>query len=95
MNAEPPPCCSSRAKRFSKPTWMTEICCYKGSGGVAAGFGAQFDPTMTQGLWLADQIYDDLVTAGDSAWYWWTALLCAARLFEKMCVPSFLDTKYI
>ena len=62
------------AKRFSKPTWMTEICCYKGSGGVAAGFGAQFDPTMTQGLWLADQIYDDLVTAGDSAWYWWTAL---------------------
>jgi O-glycosyl hydrolase len=62
------------AKQFATPTWMTEICCYKGSGGVAAGFGAQFDPTMTQGLWLADQIYDDLVTAGDSAWYWWTAL---------------------
>ncbi|HEV7525843.1 MAG TPA: glycoside hydrolase, partial [Acidimicrobiia bacterium] len=62
------------AKRFDKPTWMTEICCYKGSGGVASSFGAQFDPTMTQGLWLADQIYDDLTIAGDSAWHWWTAL---------------------
>lgn len=62
------------SKRFSKPTWMTEICCYKGSGGVASSFGAQYDPTMTQGFWLADQIYDDLTIAGDRAWYWWTAL---------------------
>jgi O-glycosyl hydrolase len=62
------------AKRFATPTWMTEICCYKGSGGVASSFGAQYDPTITQGLWLADQIYDDLTIAGDSAWYWWTAL---------------------
>jgi O-glycosyl hydrolase len=62
------------AKRFATPTWMTEICCYKGSGGVATSFGAQYDPTIKQGLWLADQIYDDLTIAGDSAWYWWTAL---------------------
>jgi O-glycosyl hydrolase len=62
------------AQRFNKPTWMTETCCYKGSGGVASSFGAQYDPTMTQGFWLADQIYDDLTIAGDSAWYWWTAL---------------------
>ena len=62
------------SNRFSKPTWMTEICCYKGSGGIASSFGAQYDPTMTQGFWLADQIYDDLTIAGDSAWYWWTAL---------------------
>ena len=62
------------ARRFGKPTWMTEICCYKGSGGVATSFGAQYDPTMTQGLWLADQIYDDLSVARDTAWYWWTAL---------------------
>jgi O-glycosyl hydrolase len=62
------------AKRFATPTWMTEICCYKGSGGVATSFGAEYDPTMTQGLWLADQIYDDFTIAGDSAWYWWTAL---------------------
>jgi O-glycosyl hydrolase len=65
------------AQRFGKPTWMTEICCYKGSGGVATSFGAQYDPTMTQGLWLADQIYDDLTVARDSAWYWWTALSSA------------------
>ncbi len=62
------------AQRFAKPTWMTEICCYKGSGGVATSFGAQYDPTIKQGLWLADQIYDDLTIADDSAWYWWTAL---------------------
>jgi O-glycosyl hydrolase len=61
-------------KRFGVPTWMTEICCYKGSGGVASSFGAQYDPTMTQGFWLADQIDADLTVAGDSAWYWWTAL---------------------
>jgi O-glycosyl hydrolase len=65
------------AGRFRKPMWMTEICCYKGSGGVATSFGAQYDPTMTQGLWLADQIYDDLTVARDTAWYWWTALSSA------------------
>ena len=49
-------CCPDRGKRFDKPTWMTEICCYKGSGGVASSIGANYDPTMTQGFWLADQI---------------------------------------
>jgi len=29
---------------------------------------------MTQGFWLADQIESDFTVAGDSAWYWWTAL---------------------
>ena len=62
------------SKKFGLPTWMTEICCYKGSGGVASSMGANYDPTMTQGLWLANQIYDDMTVAGDSAWYWWTAL---------------------
>ena len=74
----PPTRCASSCRRspsaFGVPTWMTEICCYKGSGGVASSFGAHFDPTMTQGFWLADQIYADLTVAGDSAWYWWTAL---------------------
>jgi O-glycosyl hydrolase len=62
------------SQRFERPTWMTEICCYKGSGGVANGMGPNYDPTMTQGLWLADQIEGDLSVAGDHAWYWWTAL---------------------
>jgi O-glycosyl hydrolase len=62
------------SKQFGRPTWMTEICCYKGSGGVATSFGAQYDPTMTQAMWLADQVDSDLRVAGDSAWYWWTAL---------------------
>jgi O-glycosyl hydrolase len=60
--------------QFKKPTWMTEICCYKGSGGVATSQGAGYDPSMFQGLWLADQIFDDFTVAGDTAWYWWTAL---------------------
>jgi O-glycosyl hydrolase len=60
--------------KFHKPTWMTEICCYKGFGGVATSMGANYDPTMKQGFWLADQIESDLTVAGDSAWYWWTAL---------------------
>jgi O-glycosyl hydrolase len=62
------------SKRFGRPTWMTEICCYKGSGGVATSFGPQYDPTMKQAMWLADQVDADLRVAGDSAWYWWTAL---------------------
>ncbi len=83
------------AKRFDKPTWMTEICCYKGSGGVATSFGAQYDPTMTQGFWLADQIYDDFTIAGDSAWYWWTALspvLGCAPKADPQC-PTRVNTK--
>ncbi len=51
--------------KFHTPTWMTEICCYKGSGGVASSFGANYDPTMTQGFWLADQIESDFTVAGD------------------------------
>ncbi len=83
------------ATRFGKPTWMTEICCYKGSGGVATSFGAQYDPTMTQGFWLADQIFDDLTIAGDSAWYWWTALspvLGCAPKADPQC-PTRKNTK--
>jgi O-glycosyl hydrolase len=83
------------AERFDRPTWMTEICCYKGSGGIATSFGAQYDPTIKQGLWLADQIDADLRVAGDSAWYWWTALSpvlgCDPRA-DPQC-PTRVNTK--
>jgi O-glycosyl hydrolase len=59
--------------RFQKPLWMTEICCYDGKGTIV-GFGPQYDPTMTSGLWFADTIYQDLAVVGDSAFDWWTAL---------------------
>ncbi len=81
--------------KFHKPTWMTEICCYKGSGGVASSFGANYDPTMTQGFWLADQIESDFTVAGDRAWYWWTALSSAIGCDPKAdpgC-PSQVNTK--
>ncbi|HXA34125.1 MAG TPA: glycoside hydrolase [Acidimicrobiales bacterium] len=63
------------ASRSGKPLWMTEICCYDGKGpGPVVGFGQQYDPTMTSGLWLADTIYQDLAVMGDSQFDWWTAL---------------------
>jgi len=58
---------------FDKPLWMTEICCYDGKGPLV-GFGQQYDPTMTSGLWLADTIYQDIAVIGDSQFDWWTAL---------------------
>jgi len=48
--------------------WTTEICCFNGRG-----FGWQYDPTMVNGLWLADTIWADLVEARDSAFDWWVA----------------------
>ena len=59
--------------RLGEPLWMTEICCYDGKGPLI-GFGQQYDPTMTSGLWLADTIYQDLAVIGDSQFDWWTAL---------------------
>lgn len=54
------------------PTWMTEICCWDGQG-----FGPQYDPTMTGGLWLAEQIWQDLRFGQDSSFQWWVALSSA------------------
>jgi O-glycosyl hydrolase len=62
--------------QFGKPTWMTEICCYDGKGPIV-GFGPQYDPTMTSGLWLAHSVWQDLAITGDSAFDWWTALSSA------------------
>jgi len=49
--------------------WASEICCFNGKG-----FGWQYDPTMTSGLWLANTIWGDLAVAHDSAFDWWLAL---------------------
>jgi O-glycosyl hydrolase len=56
-----------------KPTWASEICCQDGS----SGYGAQYDPTITGALWMANYIYTDLSYADDSAFQWWTALSSA------------------
>jgi O-glycosyl hydrolase len=56
-------------QQFGKPLWASEICCKNRSG-----FGYQYDPTMTSGLWLANTIWADLTQAHDSAFDWWTAL---------------------
>jgi O-glycosyl hydrolase len=63
----------SSLRRFGRPLWMTEICCYDGKGPIV-GFGAQYDPTMTSGLWLAHSIFQDLAITGDAAFDWWTAV---------------------
>jgi O-glycosyl hydrolase len=56
-------------RQFHKPLWASEICCHNNRG-----FGYQFDPTMTSGMWLANTIWADLTQAHDSAFDWWTAL---------------------
>lgn len=56
-------------RRWRLPIWDTEICCYDGEG-----FGYQYDPTMTSGLWLAQTIYNDLMVENASVFDWWLAL---------------------
>jgi O-glycosyl hydrolase len=57
------------AERFGNPLWLSEICCYNGSG-----FGAGYDPTMRSGMWLAHTVWDYMTQAQVSAFSWWTAL---------------------
>jgi O-glycosyl hydrolase len=64
---------STLGPRFGQALWMTEICCYDGKGPLV-GFGPQYDPTMTSGLWLADSVYQDVAVIGDAQFDWWTAL---------------------
>ncbi len=74
-----------------KALWMTETCCYDGAGPLI-GFGQQYDPTMTSGIWLADTIWQDFAVAGDSAFYWWTAAssqLGCDPLRHARCATSF------
>ena len=54
--------------QFHKPTWMTEVCCWNGSG-----FGPGYDPTITGAMWMADDIWKDMVYGGDASWQWWVA----------------------
>lgn len=61
----------SMAKQYGKPTWASEICCMTG---VNAGYGAQYDPTITGGLALANIVFKDFAVSNDSAFHWWTAL---------------------
>ncbi len=77
--------------RFGKPMWMTEICCYDGKGPIV-GFGSQYDPTMTSAMWMADTIWQDLTIAGDSAYYWWTALSSQLGC-DPVASPSCVTTK--
>jgi hypothetical protein len=58
-------------RQFGKPTWSSEICCFTG---VNAGYGAQYDPTITGALAMTSIIHRDLTIAGDSAFHWWTAV---------------------
>ncbi len=81
---------ASIGSRFGKALWMTEICCYDGKGPLV-GFGAQYDPTMTSGLWMADTIYQDVALIGDAQFDWWTALsdqLGCDPLHVAGCVTS-------
>jgi O-glycosyl hydrolase len=58
-------------KRFGKPTWATEICCFTGLSG---GYGQGYDPTIVGALNMASIMHRDFTVAGDSAFHWWTAV---------------------
>ncbi|HKT05967.1 MAG TPA: glycoside hydrolase [Rugosimonospora sp.] len=58
-------------RRFHKPTWASEICCF---AGIGTGWGQQYDPTITSGLAMADIMYKDFAITGDTAFQWWVAL---------------------
>lgn len=60
---------AAEGARAGRPVWMTELCCYDG-----AGFGPQFDPTMTSGLWLANTIWQGLARGNQTLFSWWLAL---------------------
>jgi len=55
--------------KLHKPVWATEICCH-----YNAGFGYQYDPYMSSGIWLANTIYNDLMVADAQVFDWWIAL---------------------
>jgi len=67
-------------KDFDLPTWLTEICC---ENSVNGQYGAQYDPTIKSGLWLATFMYQALRYAHDSSFQWWVALSAAMG-----CDPS-------
>ncbi len=54
--------------QFHKPTWMTEICCWDGTG-----YGQQYNPTISGAMWMADDIYKDMVDGHDASFQWWLA----------------------
>lgn len=56
---------------FGKPLWMTEISCWDSR---TKFYGRQYDPTITNALWMANDIWADLTQANDAAWHWWIAL---------------------
>jgi len=57
------------AASLGVPLRMTETCCYDGGG-----FGPQYDPTITSGLWLANTIWRALELGRESGFDWWTAV---------------------
>ncbi len=61
----------SLARRWGKPTWASEICCFTGVNG---GYGQQYDPTITGALPLSRLVYRDLAVTSDEQFHWWTAL---------------------
>lgn len=77
----------------NKPVSATEICCQMTGG----GYGAQYDPTVTGGLTMANSIYNDLSYGNDSAFQWWTALsstMGCDPATSSSCATSINSTGY-
>jgi O-glycosyl hydrolase len=59
------------ARQHDKPLWSTEICCNVTG---ANNYGKLYDPSMGDGLWMANTIASDILDAGASAFDWWQAV---------------------
>lgn len=63
---------AAEMKKYGLRLWQSEYCVMSNDGAI--GGGGIRDLTMKTALYVARLIHHDLVTAGASAWQWWTAL---------------------
>lgn len=56
--------------RYGLPLWATEVCCMRSDTG---GWGQQYDPTIANGVVMAELIWRALTYANDAAFHWWVA----------------------
>ncbi|MGN1220646.1 MAG: glycoside hydrolase, partial [Candidatus Cryptobacteroides sp.] len=63
---------ASEMAKYGLRFWQSEYCVMSNDSEIGGGGGR--DLTMNTALYVARLIHHDLVTAGASAWQWWTAL---------------------
>lgn len=63
---------AEKVSQYDLKLWQSEVCIMSNDKEIGGGAGR--DMTMQQALYVARIIHHDIVTAGASAWQWWTAV---------------------